>query len=565
MSTLRTNNLQTLDSSFQIAVADLANSLDLSNSVDVSKGAAVIGRAAQVVGTYSELRTLKKTSASKFARLDGAFSVGDGGEGDYLLDSLDTTSAEKIPDVIVATDGGRWKLVPKPTVDLSQLGADKSGLTNSSVAIQKALDRGNGVTVRDGTYRLSSTVSSDYTGVDYPGTSFPSKRVDFLGTSIANTMFELDAGLAVGFKFTGDNPVSGGQGIHGLDRVGNFSVYSQGRPYPTGQTGIGLAIINKSFTRLENYSAEYLNVGLELDGTLSSMFENVYLRHGVIGLTANATAASLPNANTFVKLVSSGNSQAGVIFNTMGAGNLFIGGSIENNGTHAVPGNGGMAVNLSGANGTACLSMDTTYFEGNGGDWDLKIDNISALPVTVHLKGCVFNRVSNTHFATSNIVVTSTGGGKVKLVLDACSFLSTGTYVPSGTRPFIQVGAACEVIGWDTCTSSETTSIPGIFNSASSAILSGHVLGSGAVSNAPVGTVVSKVSLGVYDVTRNGGWSSTTTGYNVFVQPDSPTSETKTAFVTKTSSTNFRVAFRNSLSDPTYTDTDFMFMVCRVQ
>lgn len=78
---------------------------NLANESDPASGAAMIGRNAQIVDSFAELRTLLKTSPSKYAQVDGP-----GGEyGDYYLDPADVTTADDGWFTIVAADGGRWK------------------------------------------------------------------------------------------------------------------------------------------------------------------------------------------------------------------------------------------------------------------------------------------------------------------------------------------------------------------------------------------------------------------------------------------------------------------------
>lgn len=89
-----------------------------------SAGAANIGRGLQVVGSVAEIRTLSKSVVSKSAFATGYYAAGDGGGGSYTLDGSDTTTADDGGSVLVASDGGRWKLqFTQRTLDLKQFGA----------------------------------------------------------------------------------------------------------------------------------------------------------------------------------------------------------------------------------------------------------------------------------------------------------------------------------------------------------------------------------------------------------------------------------------------------------
>jgi hypothetical protein len=110
---------------------------DLASS-SVEKGAGMIKRGAQVVGTIAELRDLLKTSASTDAHVTGYYAAGDGGGGLYRYDSTDTTSTDNGGTIIVAADGGRWKLVQIPPTTFRQWGAS-SGAANNYTSLLNAL------------------------------------------------------------------------------------------------------------------------------------------------------------------------------------------------------------------------------------------------------------------------------------------------------------------------------------------------------------------------------------------------------------------------------------------
>ncbi|MGF6738509.1 glycosyl hydrolase family 28-related protein [Paraburkholderia atlantica] len=74
----------------------------------------------------------------------GYYRAADGGGGPYTLDQADTTSADNGGTVIVAIDGGRWKLQSTTALSARQFGAKGDGVTDDTAAIQNLLNCGVG-------------------------------------------------------------------------------------------------------------------------------------------------------------------------------------------------------------------------------------------------------------------------------------------------------------------------------------------------------------------------------------------------------------------------------------
>lgn len=111
-------------------------------------------QAVQTVESIAALRLLSKTTGPTLCQTLGYYTAGDRGAGTYLLDAADTTSVDNGGTVIVATDGGRWKLLHGGTVSVRQFGAKADG-TDDSLKIQAAIDSGLKVIVPEGTYYLA--------------------------------------------------------------------------------------------------------------------------------------------------------------------------------------------------------------------------------------------------------------------------------------------------------------------------------------------------------------------------------------------------------------------------
>lgn len=125
-----------------------------------TKGSSLIFGAIQTVATVADLRLLLKSSVSQVAQTLGYFAKGDGGASMYFLHVADTTSLDNGSSVIVAADGGRWKLSLSVPLRLEQAGATGNGITDDHAAIQRALDAGIPDLVGRSTaiYRITDTL-----------------------------------------------------------------------------------------------------------------------------------------------------------------------------------------------------------------------------------------------------------------------------------------------------------------------------------------------------------------------------------------------------------------------
>lgn len=100
-------------------------------SADPLKGVTLVNGAPRTVANLTALRALPKT---------GTQVVFVKGVGRYDLDLADTASADNGGSVVVATDGGRWKLSLLSTIDIRQFGAICNGVVDDTTAFQNWLN-----------------------------------------------------------------------------------------------------------------------------------------------------------------------------------------------------------------------------------------------------------------------------------------------------------------------------------------------------------------------------------------------------------------------------------------
>lgn len=151
------------DAPLLTAMSDASLRQDLASPAS-GLGASIISRANQVVNSIAALRALLKSSASQHAFVTGYYAALDGGGGMYWLDSADSTTADNGGSVIVATDGGRWKLAPSASYSIRQFGAapSQTGAVNRAaiLATIAAVQAQGGGAVRapGGTYAVSANI-----------------------------------------------------------------------------------------------------------------------------------------------------------------------------------------------------------------------------------------------------------------------------------------------------------------------------------------------------------------------------------------------------------------------
>lgn len=138
MSTLRTDTLQTTDSLFSIMINSIASAVGLANTTDSTKGSALVGRVYRQVDTLAELKTLSKLGSPYAEVLE--YSAGAGViNARYHLDKTDTTTAGNDFTVVVANDGGRWKLKHADAYTLKMAGGKEDGVTDDADAWDRLL------------------------------------------------------------------------------------------------------------------------------------------------------------------------------------------------------------------------------------------------------------------------------------------------------------------------------------------------------------------------------------------------------------------------------------------
>ncbi len=155
---------------------------DIENITDPSLGAGMVGRGGQVVNSIAALRLLLKTSISKSAFVTSYYGDHAGGGGEYSLDATDVSSADNGGTIIVAADGGRWKLSYNGRVDVKQFGAKGNNVQNDQPFIQAALDAVKAIYLPAGIYKVDSSIELKANGYSIIGENMNNTVLASTGT-----------------------------------------------------------------------------------------------------------------------------------------------------------------------------------------------------------------------------------------------------------------------------------------------------------------------------------------------------------------------------------------------
>lgn len=271
-------NLRTMQQAIAAVVStgggDLVMTI-LANSTDPTLGVSLIGGAGRVVGSISALRSvLKNKNPNTF--VTSYYGDGNGGGGPYSLDPTDITSPDNGGTVIVASDGGRWKLQHSGSVSARQFGV-KIGSVDSSSSMQAAITAASQNAFEiliDGQITIASPIS------------FPSNA---RGCTVRGTNRQSS------IKFTGTgNLLSGLSASH--VRLQNLTIVGPGSS--TATTAISLQTSDSSkgvyYCVFEDLTIEGFQTGMSIAGLCEPVFRKVNIGLSKSGLFTGTDAEAAP-------------------------------------------------------------------------------------------------------------------------------------------------------------------------------------------------------------------------------------------------------------------------------
>src|SRR5574337_399643 len=264
------------------------------------------------------------------------------------------------------------------------------------------------------------------------------------------------SGTGYAINLTGSDNTGTSQALHSLDNYRNFTLQDSA---PT--TNNGMSLTNKAWWKIEDVTFNLFNYGLNIDSCYAATVASCNFVSCNYGVQLTTTALGPPNLIRFDNCVFQTCYLLGVTGASVGTGIIFNSCNFESCGQQGQPNQGAVLLSMSDTYGNVGpVIFDNCYFEGDAGVADIIINNASTThELTVVIKNCLFQRISNTNYVTNNINVT-TNGGPVNVILQGNSFYSAGTYVPSASRLFWAGGANVIFLDNGGNVYSETTSLP---------------------------------------------------------------------------------------------------------
>lgn len=384
--------------------------------------------------SVAELRAVERyTGGGVFVR--GYYAPGDGGGGDYWYDASDTTSADNGGTIIVAADGGRWKLALTGAVSVMQFGAKGDGLHDDADAFNAAtlwcLAYGGAklrIPAPPVQYITHTTWTVDMSAV----TGDLSKlHVNIEGDGQAVTKIVTDATPFM-------NVIGGAyntEGINAYFRISGLLVQFVGAP-----THPGCQITESAYIEFEDCQFYGFSVGIAATNVLVATFRRVNLRGNTTGITIAPIGIHQknPNAVWFDGCVIAGNSNLGMQITK--PGNVALTScTVEFNGTIGNSATGALEFLFPGAEATAAVTLRNCYFEVNAGGFDVHITHGNVL-ATYTISDCNFNRTDGVRYTTNNILVDQ-ATSYFMLNLDGSGFQHYSSYTPNSARKYVKINS----------------------------------------------------------------------------------------------------------------------------
>jgi len=397
-------------------------------------GAGLIGGSIAVATSIAALRALNSSRPSKHVLVTGYYASGDGGGGNYYLDASDTASADNGGTVIVATDGGRWKLKWAGYLTFRQFGAKGDyNLTTFSgtddwAAAQKCINAllptGGEAESGIGTFYTSAELLIDH-AAGRETDDFTRVSLVGRGSGASQIVSNVPSGNAIRIKGYA------GAGVHSYQHVRGIHLRALGGSF----VGTAISMDNCSLGTFDDVVIENYEYGIKGTDVLSTHLQRCVFRGNAYGIQLDRSDFSHPNAISLNACVFSAQKYWAMIFNSPSS-IVMTAGSMEGNGTDTgTPSRGGMKITNPGIEGAVGVAIDGTYCEWQGGIADFySVSTGSGGAVAFSFVGVGLSRISSTQFVTNNIRIDSET--KASVSVTGCGFKHLNDYAPNAARPY---------------------------------------------------------------------------------------------------------------------------------
>ncbi|WP_223513996.1 hypothetical protein [Pseudomonas sp. GL-R-26] len=407
-----------------------------------SVGQIIRDKLVTVVNSIVALRAVLKTQYTHV--FVSGYEPGTAGGGMYEYDSADTTSADNGGTIIVAADGGRWKLKFQKFVTVEQFGvlpiAGRNNFTRLQNAVAVCVAAKIELCGGSGVFECGSTLDMSYPTLVFRGNGFRNTVFKFTGSGRA-----MDA--------IGTRP---NNGIYSFDLdLSDFTI--EGNPATTDllRCRINHARIVRINTREASTTA---GCGFRFGGTVAGHYEQLTMStntqlmtsrpaNGIIIEADPTLSGARATCNTLLSVCIEGATGDGVVFNACDQA-LVLGGASENCGGNGLTETAGCQMNsylgfdcehnlgfadifIAGqdSNLTNCGSTRYTYIDNSArnikmtGGWYDKVE-VGVGAVGVEIAG----------------IKTRFFGGPVGLVTNNNPFLSTNKIFDATANTYVAYG-----------------------------------------------------------------------------------------------------------------------------
>lgn len=302
-----------------------------------------VGNLNRVVDSISALRSLSHSAYTR-AFVTGYYGAGDGGGGPYWYDPSDTTSADNGGTIIVATDGGRWKLQKIDWVSCKQFGAKGDSATDDTTALQNWLNIGGNLWAPAGNYKITAALkwAVDNTWIQGAGRNSTIFNFNFAGASafLSSTQGTTERYYcrASDIQFLDNGGVGRILDLKDMQFCYLERCFTFGKG-AAGSIGIYMASTNTTLQCTYNAIRDHYNGNTQYgiymtDGANANLIEGGRFQSPVasaIGIILTATALNNVNSNTIlgVGIEQPGNTLIGIQCNGNTSGTTIISPRLE--------------------------------------------------------------------------------------------------------------------------------------------------------------------------------------------------------------------------------------------